>query len=377
MTTQNWTRIIGYAAAAMMLLLGLAVLAGFIRMPQGPAVRTVFGVVLLLYAGYRLAVLRLKPRRRRDDRTRPFIILLIAVGLSSCQKSKTVEDTVESGTLAIAVSESHAPLMRAQAELFMRLYTKAHITILPMQTRQAAVTLLNDSLPCAVLDRPFNAEEDSVAAQSKFRIDSVVIAKDAIAVVVNLFNDLERITPEGLRAVLEGRITDWSRIPGAGLSGRIQTVSTGINSGAYELLRERFSLIPEGFVPAVRAADQNEVIRTVADRLGGLGFVSLACLKDTSALRVEKQKIRALDMIGADSSGAPVVQKLHQANVYIGKYPLHYPVVMYVCGARSRLALGFSGFIASTQGQQLFLNRGLVPATTPVRLVQLTSGSPE
>ncbi len=377
MTNLNLTRIIGYTAAAMMVLLGVAVLAGWIRMPQGPVVRTVFGVVLLLYAGYRLAVLRLKPRRRRNDRPGPFVILLLAVGLSSCQKSKTVEDTVESGTLAIAVSESHAPLMRAQAEMFMRLYTKAHITILPMQTRQAAVTLLNDSLPCAVLDRPFNAEEDSVAAQSKFRIDSVVIAKDAIAVVVNLFNDLERITPDGLRAILEGRIADWSRIPGAGLSGRIQTVSTGINSGAYELLRRRFSLIPEGFAPVVRAADQNEVIRIVADRLGGLGFVSLACLKDTSALRVEKQKIRALDMIGADSSGAPVVQKLHQANVFIGKYPLHYPVVMYVCGAKSRLALGFSGFVASTQGQQLFLNRGLVPATTPVRLVQLTSGSPE
>jgi phosphate transport system substrate-binding protein len=267
--------------------------------------------------------------------------------------------------------------MQAEAGLFMRLYEKAHITILPMQTRQAAVTLLNDSLSCVVLDRPFNEEEDSVAALSKVRTDSVVIAKDAMAVVVNLFNDLDRITPDGLRAILEGRITDWSRIPGAGLSGGIQTVSTGINSGAYELLRRRFSLIPDGFVPSIRAADQNEVIRTVAGRLGALGFVSLACLKDTSTLKVEKQKVRALEFLGIDSSGTAVVQRLNQANVYLGKYPCHFTVIMYVRGSKSRLALGFSGFVASTQGQQLILNRGLVPATTPVRLVQLTSGSPE
>ena len=30
-----------------------------------------------------------------------------------------------------------------------------------------------------------------------------------------------------------------------------------------------------------------------------------------------------------------------------------------------------------TAGQQIVMNRGLVPATTPIRLVQLTSGSPE
>jgi phosphate transport system substrate-binding protein len=377
MTNLKLTRIIGYSAAVMMLLLGVAVLAGFVRMPQGPAIRTVFGVVLLLYAGYRLAILRLKPRRKGTDRLRPWLMILLVLGFSSCRKSKAVEDTVESGFLTIAVSESHAPLMQAEAELFMRLYTKAHITILPMQTRQAAVTLLNDSLACVIMDRPFNDEEESVAAQSKVRIDSVVIARDAMAVIVNLFNDLERITPDGLRAVLEGRITDWARIPGAGLSGSIRTVSTGINSGAYELLRRRFFLIPDGFVPAIRAADQNEVLRTVAGHLGALGFVSLACLKDTSAFKVEKQKVRALELIGADSSGLAVVQRLHQANVYLGKYPFHFPVIMYVRGSKSRLALGFSGFVASTQGQQLILNRGLVPATTPVRLVQLTSGSPE
>jgi len=63
--------------------------------------------------------------------------------------------------------------------------------------------------------------------------------------------------------------------------------------------------------------------------------------------------------------------------VYLGKYPLHFPVIMYVRPSRSRLALGFSGFVADVAGQQIVLNRGLVPATTPIRLVQLTSGSSE
>jgi ABC-type phosphate transport system substrate-binding protein len=373
----NISRTIGYVVSAVLAVLGLAVLTGIVHVQRDPLMRILFGVVLLLYAAYRFVLLRMKPRQRDSNRPAGLLILLLFVGFSGCAKQKTVEDTPISGVLQVAVSESHSGLMRVEADQFMKLYLDAKITVLAVQTREAFVHLLNDSVDCAVADRSFNVEEERVASESKAVYDSVLIAKDAVVVLVNLFNELERITPETLSSILNGRLTDWRRIPESKLDGPIQVVMTGINSGMYELLDSRFSLIPKGYVPDVSAATQNDVIQTVGKQLGAVGFVSLACFKDTSELQIEKQKVRALDFVETDSTGQKILLKLHQANVYLGKYPLHYPVYMYVHSAQSRLAVGFSGFVASTPGQQLILNRGLVPATTPIRLVQLTSGSPE
>jgi phosphate transport system substrate-binding protein len=372
------SKVIGYTVALILAGLGVSILTGLVPMRRDPGLnyRILFGVICILMSVYRVSLLRMK-RRERGDRSSWMLFLLVLMGLSGCTKQKTIEETPTHGTLRMAVSESHAKLVRAEAEQFMKLYPDAHITILPVQTREAFVHLLNDSIFAVVTDRTFNAEEEKVASQSKTRYDSVLIAKDAMAVVVNLFNDLEMISKEQLVSILNGTRTDWSRLPGSGISGPIQLALTGVNSGAYELANAGFFHFDKPVAPNVRVNSQNEIVQYVASHLPAVGLVSLACLKDTSELRIEKEKVRALDFIGIDSTGQKIRLRLHQANVYLGKYPLHFPVMMYVNSARSKLAVGFSGFVASPPGQQLILNRGLVPATMPVRLVQLTSGSPE
>jgi phosphate transport system substrate-binding protein len=370
------SKITGYAVALFMAGIGVSVLTGILPVQRQPAVKYTFGAVFMLLGLYRASLVWSKKSKDRSGGL--MLLLMLAVGLNGCgKKNKPPEETPERGFLQIAVSESHASLMKAEAEAFMRLYPDAHITILPMQTREAIVHLLNDSVPAAVVDRRFNSEEERVASETKIRHDTVLIAKDAMAVVVNPINRLQTLSMEQLGSVLNGTLTDWSRLPGSGLTGGILTVMTGANSGAYELVKTDFFGLKKEFIPNVTVRTQREVIATVANRRPTLGFVSLACLKDTSDLRIEKEKVRALDFMVPDSAGNPKRVKLHQANVYLGKYPLHFPVILYIRPSRSRLALGFSGFLADVSGQQIVLNRGLVPATTPIRLVQLTSGSPE
>jgi phosphate transport system substrate-binding protein len=369
------SKITGYAVAIFMAAIGVSILTGILPVQQKPAVKVTFGVVFVLMGLYRASLVWSKKSKDRSGGL--MLLLLLAVGASGCGRKRPPEETPERGFLQIAVSESHAGLMKAEADAFMRLYPDAHITILPVLTREAVVHMLNDSVPAIVIDRKFNAEEEKIAAETGIRQDTVLIARDAMAVVVNPSNDLETVTMEQLASVLNGTRADWGRLPGSGLSGAILTVMTGANSGAYELVKTDFFGLNKEFVPSIPVHTQREVIETVAKRLPALGFVSLACLKDTADLRVEKEKVRPLDFMIPDSTGKPKRVKLHQANVYLGKYPLRFPVILYLRPSKSRLAIGFSGFLADVSGQQIVLNRGLVPATTPIRLVQLTSGSPE
>jgi|GEM_PF-238233 len=371
----NITKWFGYAVAFIMMGLGVAVLIGIVPVRQVPSVRYLFGIVLFLIGLYRFFVAyTMGKSRARKTRILPLLFLLW-VGIWGCRSSKkaqVIEDTPTTGFLRVGVSEAYASLIRLEAEDFMKLYPDARIEIVPLSTREAFVHLINDSLFAVITDRPLNEEEKQVVLTAKLKFQDVEIAKDALVVIVNLFNDLQNIPQKTVDAIISGKRTDWREISDSGLTGLIRVALTGPNSGVYELLSRRF-FAGNKIVYHVPCNTQNEVIQYVATHPLGIGIVSLVALKDTSALRIEKEKVRALDLVAPDSTGKPTVRRLHQANIYLGKYPLHYSVMMYVNPARSRLALGFSGFIASTPGQQKILNWGLVPATQPVRLIQLVT----
>jgi phosphate transport system substrate-binding protein len=158
--------------------------------------------------------------------------------------------------------------------------------------------------------------------------------------------------------------------------GSIALVMTGRNSGAYELLNHHFFRLTKDIVPDFVPASQNEVLDYAAAHPQAIGFVSLACLNNPFRQKAEQdttaETVRPLAFAGLDSTGQQAVFKLHQANVYWGKYPLHYPVFIYFNTERSELAAGFSSFMSGVQGQKIILNWGLVPATMPVRIVQLS-----
>ena len=94
--------------------------------------------------------------------------------------------------------------------------------------------------------------------------------------------------------------------------------------------------------------------------------VSIAGMPDSTSAA------RAVPVVAAGLDSVIAPQKLHQANVYRGFYPLHYPVYLAYVGSSSSVAVGFGAFVASAAGQKIILNAGLVPATMPVRLVQVT-----
>lgn len=62
-----------------------------------------------------------------------------------------------------------------------------------------------------------------------------------------------------------------------------------------------------------------------------------------------------------------------QAHVLRKYYPLSREVYMYTREVRRDVGYGFIAYVKDRKGQQNFLNHGLVPATTPVRIVGLTS----
>lgn len=298
--------------------------------------------------------------------------------LSGCNRQDS-EITPTKGRVTVIGSESHAPLLQKEVEAFQRLYSSAQMTLLSATTREAIVHLFNDSVRIVIIDRALNQEEKDVAARAAIKYIETRIAEDALAIVVHKENPINSISLNSLVQIVTREVTQWSQVPESKWSGSIEFAFTGRNSGAYELLVAHFLKLQKEAVPTFLAGTQKEVLDYVTSHPRALGVVSAACfyavtrpngIQDTTTVT----PLRALAVQRKDSTGADEYVKLHQANVYRGFYPFHYGVYIYCTTSEKRDAgpeIGFTTFVASYPGQKIIMDAGLVPATMPIRLVQI------
>ncbi|MDZ7269187.1 MAG: substrate-binding domain-containing protein [candidate division KSB1 bacterium] len=300
---------------------------------------------------------------------------LVLAGLAGCSLEETENPT--RGSAVMLVNDSHYRLMLREAERFHSLYPKGMMTVHATSTREAIVHLVNDSVNVIVIDRKFNEEEERVVKEAGLDVRHLRIAEDALAIITHKQNPITRISQQSLAKILRRAAKDWSEIPEAKWSGAIDLCLTGRNSGPYELLHSHFFPSQVDFIPNHLAANQNEVLRYVATRPRAAGVVSLSCLADSLGHPVPHDStttVRVLAVEHVDSTGVSRPVQLHQAYIYKGLYPLHYPVYFYWTAEGRSVATGFITFVASGPGQKIILDAGLVPATMPVRLVQLKQG---
>ncbi len=375
----NFPKVLGYLVSIIAIITGIIILTNILNLQVIPFVRYVFGIVCILMGIYRYVITR---TRYRDDiiittkkifKNNHILFLICYIIIFGC--TKTEKETATSGQLSICVSESHLSIVRKHIDEFNSLYSRANVSGFGAPTREAIVNFINDSVKLIIIDRPFNKEEQSISAQANFRYQQLKIGEDALVIIVNKLNKLKSIPIQYIEDIITRKISNWNQLTESNLSGPIEFILTGKNSGAYELLKNYFFKIEKEIIPTVSFESQNKVLDYVSTHTRAIGIVSVAYFRtvigETSSKELDTSElVHSLAIVTTDSTGNQVVNRLYQANIYQGLYPLHYPFYIYF-NERSMLAAGFCSYIASAPGQKIILKSGLVPATMPVRLVQL------
>jgi phosphate transport system substrate-binding protein len=297
-----------------------------------------------------------------------FLILSLVVLIFGCESENKESPT--KGRLNAVAADGYLQLSLEEANTFLQLYKETEITITTSSTREAIVDLINGDTPLIITDRILNDEEKQAADTGKLVLRQVLVATDALVVLVHKNNSLQNISLGNMTKIVTGELRRWKDLPGADLRGDIQFVTTGQNSGSYELIQNHLLSTNLKIVPAITAVDQAQIMDYVANHTGAIGIVSAASFhrQPTAA---DPDVVRTLSFTSIDSTGKNVEYGPHPAYIHLGLYPLHYPVYVIFNVEKSQLAAGFCAFITSAPGQKIILNWGLVPATMPIRLVQL------
>ncbi|MBI5019988.1 MAG: substrate-binding domain-containing protein [Ignavibacteriales bacterium] len=299
-----------------------------------------------------------------------YIILgwaLLIVSIQGCLPERT--ETPTKGRATVVAAESVEPLMRQEKEKFESTYPDAHIELLFSSSREAVARFFNDSIRIIVTSRPLNEEERSVAEKFKIEFQEYKIAMDGVAFLVNADNPVSQIRTTQLDSIYTGLITRWNQVGGKNVP--IDLFLPDQNSGNFEIVRKKILKDKKYEAPANTIKSSEEMLKVVSSHPNALGVVGLNWLSQ------KKDNVTVLKLSDPNAPDSLGTKNLYfaplQAHVYRNYYPITREVYIYSRVDMYGVGAGFITYITSAPGQQLVVYNGLVPATMPIRLVELSN----
>lgn len=302
------------------------------------------------------------------------MLLLPAIMICGCGSGNQQgpSDTPTSGKINISVDESFALLFDTQIYTFESLYPKAKVKPTYKPEGDVISDLFSDSVRVVVIARELNEEEWKALDSRKIQPKSVKIAEDAVALIVHPENMDSLLTVDQLRDILAGKDTLWSQLNEKSSLGKINVVFDNNNSANARYLQQTL-MNGAGFNENCFAVKSNpEVIEYVKSHKNALGVISVNWISDQDDSLSNRflNQVRVVSVSKGEGSG---YFKPYQAYIKTKEYALCRDVYMMYRGKTSSLGTGFASFVAGDKGQRIILKAGLVPATAPVRVVEINT----
>ncbi|MEI9920961.1 MAG: substrate-binding domain-containing protein [Bacteroidota bacterium] len=287
-----------------------------------------------------------------------FIFGIILFGCSTGDGKKGPTDNATSGKIKISVDESLKPIIDAEIKAFEGIYTNASITPIYVPEAEAIRLLILDSVRLAVITRVLNADEKEQIRKQKYESYEARVAHEGIALVVNPAN------PD--------TVWDMTRLKNALSDGKSDQkfVFDHQNSGISRFVTD--SLLNGAPLSAnTYAAGTSEgVIDYISKDKKAVGLIGVSWISDSDD-SVANRFLGAISVVGLKKEGQNEYYKPYQAYIAQKLYPLTRDIVINIREGRAGLGTGFTSFVAGEKGQRVILKAGLVPATMPIRLVQI------
>jgi phosphate transport system substrate-binding protein len=294
--------------------------------------------------------------------------------LSSCRNEgpKSLDETPTRGNIKITVDESFQPLLDTEIFTFTHLYTSANVTPQYKPEFDVIEDYMNDSVKVIVTSKKLTDSQVQYLRESQVIARTTTFAWDALALVTNKSNHDTLINYNIIKDIFQGRTKRWNEIDPKSKLGDIQVIFDNTKSGNIRYFKDQFEIkdnLPGNFY----AVNSNpEVIEFVSRNPDAMGIVSVNWIsdKDDSLSMSFVKKINVL-AISQPYLNDGSYYRPYQGSIYDKSYPFVREIYLISRETFAGLGSGFINWACAEQGQRIVLKSGLVPATMPIRLVQI------
>jgi phosphate transport system substrate-binding protein len=250
------------------------------------------------------------------------------------------------GTVTVKGSDTMVILAQRWAEEYMKKNPGRKVQVTGGGSGTGIAALISGTTDIADASRAIK-EEEIAKVRERFNVvpSETPVAKDGVAIYVNDSNPVRQLTPEQLKSIYTGDVTNWKQVGGS--DAPIVLYSRENSSGTYVFVKEHV-LKNEDYAPNAQTLPGTAaVVNAVAKEKNGIGYGGAAYAKGVKEVRI----------VGKDGQAwAPSAE-----NVKSGKYPLSRSLFMYVRGKPAGGAKEFIDFCLSPAGQAIVTQVGYFP----------------
>lgn len=263
------------------------------------------------------------------------------------------------GFFEIRGSDTQVNLTGNLAEAFMDLNPEAVISVTGGGSGTGIAGIINNQFALANSSREISEAEMEQARERGVEPVRIVIALDALSVVVHEDNPVSELTVDQIGAIFRGEITNWSEVGGE--DKEINMYGRQSNSGTYVFFRE-YVVKGDYSEDKMRMNGNAQIVEGVLSDDSGIGYVGVGYTVD------EGEVIDGLKMVNvAIDENSPYVSPMDPANVADGSYPVARPLHHYSNGQPEGMVREYIEFVLSDEGQQVAVDSGFYPITDEYR----------
>ncbi|MDK1079928.1 MAG: PstS family phosphate ABC transporter substrate-binding protein [Anaerolineae bacterium] len=277
------------------------------------------------------------------------LLLALVVVCVSCSSPDPSEQTLENKG-----SDTIVNLALAWAEFYQLEYPDVRISVTGGGSGTGIAALINDTVDIANASRQIKIEEIEKAQSNGIDPIEFVIARDAIAVIVNPENPVSELTLQQISDIYSGKITNWNQVGGD--DRPIVRLSRETNSGTHVYFLENVLRLGDKKSKTLFSRNtlllpsSEGIIVEVRQNPNAIGYDGLGYVPDD------------LKMIGiaVEAGGEYVLPSVETVND--ATYPIARDLYMYTAGEPTGIVkIYLEWIITSDEAQGIVGDLGFVP----------------
>jgi phosphate transport system substrate-binding protein len=288
----------------------------------------------------------------------PAIIIFVLLFSTSCGPASSSAETASNSSATYIEnkgSDTIVNLALAWAERYQAEHPDIRISVTGGGSGTGMASLINGTVDIANASRKIKDEETAEAQGNGVEPVEHIIARDAIAVIVNPENPVRELTLKQISDIYSGKIGNWSEVGGE--DRPIVRLSRETNSGTHVYFLETVLRLGNSDDKTLFSMDtlllpsSEGIIAEVRQNPNAIGYDGLGYVpKDLKMIAIAEEE-----------GGAYVLPSI--ATVNDKTYPIARDLYMYTDGEPTGIVKEYLDWIKGPEAQEIVAELGFVPAS--------------
>lgn len=251
-------------------------------------------------------------------------------------------------------SDTMVNLALAWAEAYAQVHPQTRISVTGGGSGIGITALINGTVDIANVSRAMSPGEFADAKKNGVDPKEIIVARDAIAVIVNPANPVDQLTLQQVSDIFTGRVNNWREVGGE--DRPIVRVSREVNSGTHVYFRDSVLRLGKKDDKSIFAADtlllssSEGITAEVSQNPNAIGYDGLGYV-------VDSVKVLSLGL----SPGGPFYPPSLET-VQNHEYLISRDLYMYTNGTPEGILLEYIDWVLQPEGQTIVKSLGFIPA---------------